>query len=65
MKQGRLVLKRKDGELPITKIGDLRFSIAKPNQSEAEEFVLMPGGDGKTEYLHIGRHALKRVQTSK
>ena len=43
MKQGRLVLKREDGELPITKIGDHHFSITKPSESEAEEFVLVPG----------------------
>ena len=65
MKQGRLVLKRGDGEYPTTKIGDHRFSIVKPSESEAEEFVLVPGGDGKTEYLHMGRHALKRVQSGK
>jgi CubicO group peptidase (beta-lactamase class C family) len=62
LKQGRLVLKRGDGEFPITKIGDHRFSIVKPSESEAEEFVLVRGGDGKAEYLHIGRHALKKVQ---
>ena len=65
LKQGRLVLKREDGEYPITKIGDHRFSIVKSSESEAEEFVLVRGGDGKAEYLHMGRHALKRVQTGK
>lgn len=62
VKQGRLVLKREDGEFPIKKVGDQRFSIIKPNESEAEEFVLVRAADSKAEYLHIGRHALKKVQ---
>jgi hypothetical protein len=64
-KQGRLILKREDGEFPTKKTGDRRFSIVKPSESEAEEFVLVRGRDGKTEYLHMGRHALKKVQTKK
>jgi CubicO group peptidase (beta-lactamase class C family) len=65
LKEGKLILKRQDGEFPITKIGDHRFSITKSSESGAEEFVLVRGGDGKTEYLHIGRHALKKVQAKK
>ena len=65
VKQGRLVLKWKDGEFPITKIGNYRFSIKKPNESEAEEFVLVRAADGKAEYLHMGRHALRKVQAKK
>ena len=65
MKEGRLVLKRENGEFPITKIGNCRFSITKPTESEAEEFVLVRGADGRAEYLHIGRHALRKVQTKK
>ena len=64
-KQGTLILKREDGEFPTKKTGDHRFSIVKPSESEAEEFVLVRGRDGKTEYLHMGRHALKKVQAKK
>jgi CubicO group peptidase (beta-lactamase class C family) len=63
VKRGNLVLKREDGEFPITKIGDHRFSVVKPSGTEAEEFVLVRGADGKSEYLHVGRHALKKVPT--
>jgi hypothetical protein len=62
VKEGKLILKREDGEFPITKIGNCRFSINKPSGSEPEEFVLVPGAKGKAEYLHIGRHALRKVQ---
>ena len=41
MKEGRLVLKRENGEFPITKIGNYRFSFIKPSESQAEEFVLV------------------------
>jgi CubicO group peptidase (beta-lactamase class C family) len=64
-KEGKLILKRQDGEFPITKIGDYRFSITKPSESGTEEFALVRAGDGKVEYLHIGRHALKKVQAKK
>ena len=62
IRKGSLVLRWRDEEYSITKVGDHRFSIAKPSESEAEEFVLVRGRDGKAEYLHIGRHALKKVQ---
>ena len=60
MKEGKLVIKREDGVFPITKIGDRHFSIIKPGESEPEEFVLVRVGNGKAEYLHIGRHALTK-----
>jgi CubicO group peptidase (beta-lactamase class C family) len=62
VKQGKLILKRADGEFPITKIGNCRFSIIKSSESKAEEFVLVPGANGKAEYLHMDRHALRKVQ---
>jgi len=65
VKEGKLVIKRDDGVFPITKIGDCRFSIIKPGESEPEEFVLVRVGNGKAEYLHIGRRALKKVQVEK
>src|SRR4030095_14555469 len=55
IKKGNLVLRWRDEEYSITKIGDHRFSIAKPSESEAEEFVLLRGSDGRGEYLHLRR----------
>ncbi|HET9297101.1 MAG TPA: serine hydrolase, partial [Candidatus Binatia bacterium] len=65
VKKSRLVIRREDGEFPVAKIGDYRFSITEPGETEAEEFVLVPGADGKAEYLHIGRHALRKVHAKK
>jgi CubicO group peptidase (beta-lactamase class C family) len=62
VKESKLIFKREDGEFPVTKIGNCRFSIIKPSESEPEEFVFLPGANGKAEYLHIGRHALRKVQ---
>jgi CubicO group peptidase (beta-lactamase class C family) len=62
VKEGKLILKREDGEFPISKIANCRFAIIKPRESEPEEFVLVPGAIGKAESLHIGRHALRKVQ---
>jgi CubicO group peptidase (beta-lactamase class C family) len=58
---GKLFLKQEDDEFLITKVGNYRYSITKPGQS-AEDFMLIPGAGGQIEYLHIERHALKRIQ---
>jgi CubicO group peptidase (beta-lactamase class C family) len=62
-KDGKLYLKLADGEFSVTKIGSYRFSIKKQVDS-LEEFVLVPNANGKIEYLHIGRHALKKVDNN-
>jgi hypothetical protein len=46
--------------LPITKIGEHRFSVTPAGSSQAQEFLLMPGADGKSEYLHTFLWAFKR-----
>jgi CubicO group peptidase (beta-lactamase class C family) len=61
VKQGKLLLKEADGEFPVTKVGNYRFSISKQCDSATEEFVLVPDDNGKILYLHMGRHALKKV----
>lgn len=61
MKDGRLYLRQSgsDRMSPVIKIGDHRFS------NEGTHFVLIPGNDGRIEYLHIVGHALKKVQTDR
>ncbi|MCA1617680.1 MAG: serine hydrolase, partial [Acidobacteria bacterium] len=47
-------------ELPVTKIGENRFSLSPVGASGPTRFTLITGHKGKIEYLHIGGRALKR-----
>jgi CubicO group peptidase (beta-lactamase class C family) len=60
VKEGRLYLKKEDGQFPVTKIGAYRFYVTKSGASDTEEFVMVPAND-HIWYLHIGRHALRKV----
>jgi hypothetical protein len=44
-------------ERPATPLGGLRFAVGDPG---APQWVLVPGGDGRPEYLFRGGRALKR-----
>jgi CubicO group peptidase (beta-lactamase class C family) len=63
VRDGRLFLKRADGEFLVSKVGNYRFSINKQSDSTIEEFVLVPDDNGQILYLHMGRHALKKMST--
>jgi CubicO group peptidase (beta-lactamase class C family) len=63
VKDCKLFLKLADGEFPVTKVGNYRFSIKKQSNSVVEEFVFVTDANGKIEYLHMGRHALKKMST--
>lgn len=47
-------------ELPVTKVGENRFSISPVRTSESTLFTIIAGHNGRIEYLHIGGRALKR-----
>lgn len=64
-KEGKLFLKAFGTEVPITKLGDNRFSFVSPIDSQVQEFVTIPGTDGKIEYLHNSLRALKRISKEK
>lgn len=51
-KDGGLVLKRFGAELPITKIGEHRFSVT-PKGGTPQEFLIVPGVDGKPGYMQM------------
>lgn len=57
IKDGKLVGKQGDREGPITKWGDQHFAI----EVFGGDFVLVPGTDGKAEFLYRGGRSLKRV----
>ncbi|MEK6323175.1 MAG: serine hydrolase domain-containing protein [Acidobacteriota bacterium] len=61
IKDGKLFLKQGPNELPISKVGEARFSAASPGNSRRMEFALVPGADGKAEYFHMGLRAAKRI----
>ncbi len=51
-KDGGLVLKRFGAELPVTKIGEHRFSVT-PEGGNPQEFLIVPGADGKPAYMQM------------
>jgi CubicO group peptidase (beta-lactamase class C family) len=60
IRDGKLIGKQGNNEGLISKRGDHSYSIAMPNGPST--FVLVPGHDGKAEYLHIGLRSLKKTQ---
>lgn len=61
VKEGRLFIKEFGLELPLTKIGEQRFSFALPGRSQPEEIVIRPSVDGKAVILHQYVWAFKRL----
>jgi CubicO group peptidase (beta-lactamase class C family) len=61
VKDGKLFLKQGPNELPVSKVGETRFSAVSPGNSRPMEFALVPGPDGKAKYIHIGLRAAKRI----
>ena len=47
-------------ELPVTKIGENRFSFSPVGASGPRRFTLIAGHKGRIEYMNIGGRALKR-----
>lgn len=65
VKEGKLYYKYGKAEWPVKKIASNRFSFTPAGPIGPQEFVLIPGKSGKTEYLHIwGEVARKTVPTS-
>lgn len=46
--------------LPVSKIGDRRFSGSPDGRSDPTLFTLSGGDEGKVKYLHLGSRVLKR-----
>ncbi len=51
-KDGGLILKRFGAELPVTKIGEHRFSVT-PEGGNPQEFLIVPGADGRPAYIQM------------
>lgn len=53
VKDGRLFLRRFGAELPVSKVGENRFSIQPEDAPQPQEFILVLGADGKPELLQM------------
>jgi hypothetical protein len=51
----------RDFESPVTKVGTNRFAFHLPGETMSAEFILVPGPDGRPEYLHSFMGAARRV----
>ena len=49
-------------EAPVTKVGANRFAFTPPGETAPAEFVLVPGPDGRPEYLHSFMEAARRIE---
>jgi CubicO group peptidase (beta-lactamase class C family) len=63
VKDGKLFIKGMGRESQVIKIGASRFSMMLPDASQGVEFTLVPGADGKTEFLFLGGRGRRKVQS--
>lgn len=61
VREGRLYLRRFGDELPITRIGENRFSVQPEGAPQPQEFAITPGADGRPELLQMFLWAFKRT----
>jgi CubicO group peptidase (beta-lactamase class C family) len=62
LKNGQLVFKQLNMELPISKIGEERFQIQPPAASWPLELKMVTGEDGKVEFMYSSMRAFKKVR---
>ena len=60
VRDGTLYFRRGAQEGEVTKIDDLRFSVALAGDGPAQTFALGPGPDGAIAFLHMGSRVFKR-----
>lgn len=63
IKDGNLLFKGFGREAKVSKVGESRFSMTLPGASQAMEFTLVPGADGKAEFLFLGGRGRRKVQS--
>jgi CubicO group peptidase (beta-lactamase class C family) len=52
----------RDFVAPVSKVGTNRFAFTPPGETTAAEFILIPGPEGRPEYLHSFMGAARRVE---
>lgn len=60
IRDGRLFLDFFGQELPVTKIGENRFSATPRGATQPEEFLIGAGADGRAEFMHLFLWAFRR-----
>ncbi|MBO0727018.1 MAG: hypothetical protein J2P52_15545, partial [Blastocatellia bacterium] len=63
IKDGKLLFKGDGVEAQVVKLGESRFSATPPGSSETVEFALVPGADGKAEFLFLGGRAFSKIRS--
>jgi CubicO group peptidase (beta-lactamase class C family) len=63
LKDGKLLLRRGNSELPIRKTGENQISAGVPGNSRQAQFTIVHGKDGRTFYLHSGGRAFRKAAT--
>ena len=63
IKDGKLLLKGMGIEAPVSKLGESQFSATLPGPARTVEFTLVPGADGKSEFLFAGGRMRSKVQS--
>jgi len=61
LKDHQLFLREGNNELPIRKLKERVFAVGPPGMSQPQIFVLVPGANGRIEFMHRAGRALKRV----
>ena len=62
IRNGKLWFKRSTREGMVKKVADGRFLAGGAGTSAAVEIVLVPGKDGKAEFLHVGGRTYKKAE---
>jgi hypothetical protein len=63
IKDGKLSFKGFGLEAQVIKLGESRFSATSPGGPQAVEFALVPGVDGKAEFLFMGGRAFSKIRS--
>ena len=61
VRDGKLFYMENDLELPVTKVGERTFNAGTPGAANVVSFVLVPGTNGKTEFLYKSMVAYRKV----
>lgn len=65
LREGKLFIKDEEELAPLIKIGTNLFLMTQPGAPEPDEVAVVPGQDGRPEFIHINGRAYKKVSLNK